>query len=48
MKEGKEVGAEARSHGEIPEKKEIDIKKIMQQCGIHPEKWRDYINAQQR
>ncbi|HEY2493111.1 MAG TPA: hypothetical protein VGI33_09390 [Paenibacillus sp.] len=48
MKEGKEVGTEARSNREKPDKREIDILKIMQQCGIHPDKWKDYIKDQQK
>ncbi|MGF7046284.1 hypothetical protein J2T13_000760 [Paenibacillus sp. DS2015] len=48
MKDGKEVSTEARSNREIPEKRELDILKIMQQCGIHPGKWNDYIEDQQK
>lgn len=48
MKERKEVGTEARSNREIPDKNNVDILKIMQQCGIHPEVWKDYIREIQK
>lgn len=48
MKERNEVGTEARSNREIPDKESVDILKIMQQCGIHPEVWKDYIRNLQK
>ncbi|WP_161487826.1 hypothetical protein [Paenibacillus glacialis] len=48
MKETKELGTETRPNRELPDKENVDILKIMQQCGIHPERWNDYIRVQSK
>jgi len=48
MKETKEVGTEVGSNRELPKKVSVDILNIMKQCGVPPEKWKDYIGAQHK
>jgi hypothetical protein len=46
MDGNKEVGVEIRSNREIPVKETVDIQKIMEQCNIHPERWKEYISTE--
>lgn len=38
----KEHGIEARSSGEKPELVELDIYKLMQQCGVDVKRWEEF------
>ncbi|WP_157756250.1 hypothetical protein [Paenibacillus crassostreae] len=48
MKGNKEVRNEARLNLGIPEKVDLDIIKIMEQCSIQTDKWKEYIRVEQK
>ncbi|MEC0369389.1 hypothetical protein [Paenibacillus chibensis] len=47
MSDEKELGTEVRSNGEHPAQTKLDILKVLEQCGIHPESWQNYIKQQE-
>ncbi|KHF35909.1 hypothetical protein CM49_01847 [Paenibacillus sp. P1XP2] len=48
MREEKEFGTEARTDHEHPAQTHVDILKVLEQCGIHPDSWHSYCKRQDR
>ncbi|MDR0268333.1 hypothetical protein [Paenibacillus sp.] len=48
MSDEKDFGTEARSNNELQTKTQLDILKVMEQCGIHPDRWYNYIRQGDR
>ncbi|MCJ8014400.1 hypothetical protein MUG84_22125 [Paenibacillus sp. KQZ6P-2] len=48
MRDEKEFGAEARTNNDNPAQMQLDILKVLEQCGIHPESWHNYVEQQDR
>ena len=46
MDGNKEVGIVAWFEEEVPKKENVDIIKILEQCNIDLERWKDYIRAE--
>ncbi|MGN7491884.1 hypothetical protein ACTHPF_12080 [Paenibacillus sp. SAF-054] len=46
MSDEKEFGTEVRSNDKHSAQTQLDILKVLEQCGIHPESWHNYINQQ--
>lgn len=42
MSDDKKFGTEARSKLEIPEQTQLEIQKVLEQCGIDPDSWKQY------
>lgn len=48
MRDEKEFGTEARTDHEHPAQTHVDILKVLEQCGIHPDSWHSYCKQQDR
>jgi len=46
MRDEKEFGTEARTNGEHPAQIRLDILKVLEQCGIHPDSWHHYCKQE--
>ncbi|WP_158442423.1 hypothetical protein [Paenibacillus pini] len=45
MNDKNQIGTEARSNREKPEQIKLDIEKVLEQCGIDPNRWQAYVNC---
>ncbi|MET3846257.1 hypothetical protein [Paenibacillus sp. OAE614] len=45
MRDERKFGAEARSNQELPEQTQLDIMKVLEQCGIHPDNWKRFVQT---
>ncbi|MBB3129711.1 hypothetical protein FHS19_004386 [Paenibacillus rhizosphaerae] len=48
MRDERKFGAEARSNQELPEQTHLDIMKVLEQCGIHPDNWKRFVQKMEK
>jgi len=48
MRDERKFGAEARSNQELPEQTQLDIMKVLEQCGIHPDNWKRFVQKMEK
>ncbi|BFH65026.1 hypothetical protein [Paenibacillus azoreducens] len=47
MSDERDFGTEARSNRDRPAQTQLDILKVLEQCGIHLDSWNHYIRQQE-